>query len=179
MPSSIAHAVAGVGVAALFAQRDEARRYWVSAALCAVVPDLDYIGAPFGNRTIALLFGGHRGFTHSIAFALLLGGIVSLVAFRGTRWDGGRLRLWAGMSLATMTHGVLDAMTTLGPAVGFLSPFSGTRYTFAWHPIHPAGGLARVLANEFVWIELPALALTATVVFLRRSATATIPIARP
>jgi inner membrane protein len=167
----MAHAAAGLGIAAAVAPRSASRSYWVAAALCAAIPDLDWIGIPFGNRDIERIFGGHRGFTHSISFAVLLGAAVALFAFRDARWNGQRLRLWTAFTLATITHGVLDALTTQQrPMVAFFSPFSSERYTFPWHPIHPGGGILNTLGNELLWIEIPALVVVVLVRWFRNSA---------
>jgi len=117
MPSSLGHAVAGIAVASALRPADVSRRYWVAAAVCAVVPDLDAIGIVFGDRAYSDFFGGHRGFTHSLAFAVLLGAAVARGAFRAPRWGDNRSRLWLAFALATSTHGVLDAMTTQRPPV--------------------------------------------------------------
>lgn len=131
---------------------------------------------PFGNRDIEQIFGGHRGFTHSITFALLLGATVAFVGFRDARWSGQRLRLWTAFTLATLTHGVLDALTTQQrPMVAFFSPFSSERFTFPWHPIHPGGGILRTLGNELLWVEIPALLLVLFTMRFRRSAGALSP----
>lgn len=168
--------VGGLGAAALVAPRLTPRKYWITGALCAAIPDLDYIGAPFGNRTFELWFGGHRGFTHSIAFAVLLGVMVTWGFFRDSQWDGQRSRLALAFVLATATHGVLDALSTQRPPIAFFSPFSSARYTFPWHPIDPSGassrrGLAQlpeVLANELFWSGLPAITLALIGAWWRR-----------
>jgi inner membrane protein len=175
MPSSFAHAAAGLGIAAVFAPAAAPKRYWVIAAACAVCPDLDWIGMPFGNRDIERIFGGHRGFTHSITFAVLLGTAVAFFAFRDSRWNGQRWRLWVAFTLATMSHGVLDALTTQRPMIAFFSPFSTARYTFAWHPIRPIGGMIQVLGNELLWVGLPAVALVYLATRFRRSAVVAAP----
>jgi inner membrane protein len=176
MPSWLAHVPAALGVASVAAPTHTSRRYWVVAGLCGIIPDLDYAGAPFGNLAYSNYFGGHRGFTHGLLFAALLGGLLAWGAFRDARWDGSRLRLALALALATSTHGLLDALTDVGPAVAFFSPFAAERYTFPWHPIDPSaaakgrglGGIALVLANELTWSALPALALAAVGAWGRR-----------
>jgi inner membrane protein len=153
------------------------RRYWLAAGLCAVLPDLDAIGRPFGALDLELIAGGHRGFTHSIAFAVALGATFAWGVFRDARWDGLRTRFWLCFSLATMTHGFLDALTTNGDGVKFLSPFSDERFTSVWHPIDPGGAaagartLARIpliLGNELLWVALPCAAFVGGMALLRR-----------
>ncbi|GAA4279727.1 metal-dependent hydrolase [Gaetbulibacter aestuarii] len=95
----------------------------VAAVLSAMLPDIDVItfafGIPYGSPF------GHRGFTHSILFALLWALI--LMYFIGKD----QKRLWFFVIfLSTVSHGILDAMTTGGRGVGFLIPFDLTRYFF-------------------------------------------------
>src|SRR5687768_6621299 len=90
MPSIFAHAVAGAALGSAFAPPHARRRLWIAAAICAALPDIDALGRPFGNLEYESFFGGHRGFTHSVAFAVLLGALVAWGFFRESRWK--RLR---------------------------------------------------------------------------------------
>ena len=45
-------------------------RFWMLSAFCAVVPDVDVLGFAFGIHYGDML--GHRGLTHSLAFAFVL-----------------------------------------------------------------------------------------------------------
>jgi inner membrane protein len=176
VPSWLAHAPAAMGTAALFAPASAPRRYWVTAALCGIIPDVDFLGAPFGATAYSTLFGGHRGITHGIPFAIAFGTLIAWRGFRDAQWDGLRPRLALAFMLAIATHGLLDALTDNGPPVAFLSPLSLERYTFAWHPINPSAaygvrGFARlpiVLANEFFWAGLPGIVLIVASVTWRR-----------
>lgn len=144
-------------------------------AFCSVLPDADVIAFSFGIPYAHPL--GHRGATHSIAFAVGIGvlvwGLVRL--WRSSRpgpWRQRPLALGAYASVATLSHAVLDAMTTGGEGVGFLIPFSAERFFFPVRPIavSPIGAEAffsewglRVLASEAVWIGVPAVVLIASV----------------
>ena len=165
MPSSIAHAAAGLAVATAFRPGGATRRYWWAAGLCAVLPDLDAIGRPFaGAHGDLAILGGHRGFTHSIAFAVMLGAIVAWGFFREQRHLA-RARLSICFALATASHGLLDALNTRGEGVKLFSPFSDRRIEFAWQPIDPhpawvATGTAfsrfySLIGNELLWVILP------------------------
>jgi inner membrane protein len=179
VPSWLAHAPAALGAAVVVAPSTATRRFWVTAALCGIIPDVDFLGAPFGSQAYSDFFGGHRGVTHGVPFAVALGVAFAWLVFRDPRWNGARARLAVAFTLAMVTHGILDAMTDLGPPIAFLSPFSSERYTFPWHPIHPSGvshgrgfaGLPAVFVNEFVWGGLPGLVLlwSATIWRRRRS----------
>ena len=177
MPSIVAHAVAGAALAiAAFSPRPVPRRVWITAAVVAAVPDVDAIGRPFGNLAIEAVFGGHRGFTHSVVFVLVLAAIVAWGFFRTSPWIGLHRRLWVAFALATASHGVLDALSTIGNGVAFWAPFSWTRYEFAWQPLGEIGpgprGPERALdmvANEFLWVGLPALIVVVIARFIRRA----------
>lgn len=133
------------------------------------------LSRPFGYLGPEALVGGHRGFTHSLRFAALLGAAVTWGAFRGPQWQDRRVRLWAYFALATVSHGVLDAMTTYGEGIAFLSPFSGERFALPWQPLGETGGqgpddrLWAVMANELTWVWLPSLLLAVAAVLQRRA----------
>jgi len=108
---------------------------------------------------------GHRGVTHSIAFAMLIGiGVPKLadpaIPFWGVLY--GKLAMYFG--LVTLSHGLLDAFTDGGLGIAFFAPFDETRYFFPWRPItvSPIGiaefispwGLG-VLLSELVWVGIP------------------------
>ena len=175
MPSSLSHAIAGLTVGVVLRPVSPTRRFWWAAGLCAVLPDLDAIGRPFGSVGLESIAGGHRGFTHSMVFALAFGAVVAWSFFRGNEWDETRGRLWLCFALATATHGVLDALNTKGEGVKFLSPFSDDRFTFPWQPIDPyatpagANVLVRLFANELLWVALPCALLVGVLTLVRRA----------
>ena len=146
-------------------------RFWLLSAVCAVLPDADVAGLFFGVRYGDPL--GHRGLSHSLAFAAAAGVAVSLIFFRDAPAMTGRsqttLALYFGA--VTASHGFLDALTDGGLGVAFFAPFDAGRYFLPWTPIKvsPIGadffggrGL-RVLASELAWVWLPSLALVAAV----------------
>ena len=161
MPTFLGHAVSGLAVNALTQQKSYSARNAVMCAVCAVAPDLDGIGfrlgIPYGHWL------GHRGFTHSVLFAVLLALLFSLFTKKEPSTKI-RLLLAASFFLTALLHDVLDAMTNGGLGVAFFSPFSNTRYFLPWHaievsPISPARffslrGLT-VLKSEFFWVMAP------------------------
>jgi inner membrane protein len=110
-------------------------------AALSVLPDADFVafrlGIPYSNPY------GHRGMTHSLLFALVVGLLVAI---------GLRLRrrpVLADALLATLvvaSHGVLDAFTTGGLGIEFLWPFDTRRFFAPWRfiPVAPLG--ARMLS---------------------------------
>ena len=133
MASLISHAVAALGIGALFARPQVPKRVWAVGAICSMLPDMDVIGFSFGVRYGD--FWGHRGFTHSLFFAAMLAILVAAVGFSRGSPGLNRISLWLYFFLATASHGVLDAMTDGGLGVAFFSPFDNTRHFFPWRPI--------------------------------------------
>jgi inner membrane protein len=156
-----------------FYRPSEARAALLLGALCSAIPDLDVIGFRFGVHYGD--FWGHRGFTHSLAFAAVLAALAATVALpRGTD-RARRVRLLAYLFLATASHGVLDAMTDGGLGVAFFSPFDNSRYFLPWTPIQVSPiGIGRfftarglpVLESEFLWIWIPSALLAGTALLL-------------
>lgn len=171
MPTVVSHAVAALAVGRVLRRQGWPTRVWWAGALCAVVPDADvlgvWLGVPFGSLL------GHRGLTHSLAFAAAVAGAVTpLLVPSGTR-----ARLWVYLFVATASHGVLDAMTDGGIGVAFFLPFETSRYHLPWRPIavspialRPFVGArgAAVLASEAIWVWVPSAMLAATAWWLTR-----------
>jgi inner membrane protein len=171
VPTVFSHAVAGAALAVAGRPPGSIGRVAVASALCAAAPDLDVIsiglGVPWGHVL------GHRGITHSLAFAAVLAAIVTLT------WSGGspgRGRLWLILMLATASHGVLDAMTDGGSGIALLAPFDDTRDFLPWRPIPVSPiGVSRFLTErglhvvqaELVLIWLPAAGLAVAALALR------------
>jgi inner membrane protein len=171
MPTVFTHAVAAFALSSTF--KSLPRSFLALAALCAAVPDLDVIAFAFGIPYSAPL--GHRGFTHSLLFAFLLAGILTLLTRRYNPSVSSRT-VFSALFLATASHGLLDACTNGGLGVGFFIPFSNERFFFPWRPIRVSpiglgGFLERglpVLLSELVWIWLPALVIGGTALIARR-----------
>lgn len=138
-----------------------------------MVPDADVIGFRFGIKYGDLL--GHRGLTHSIAFALVLSAIVATAIHSRERLMSWRV-LWLYLFVATLSHGILDAFTDGGLGVAFFSPFSNHRYFFPWNPIEvsPIGAGffsaegVDVIKNEMLWIWFPSVAFVGFMLAISR-----------
>ena len=162
MPSSLSHAMVAIAVGTAIAPRPMLRPFLVTGAICAVVPDLDAIGRLSGGGDFEWL-GGHRGFTHSLTFAMLLGSLAATATFSDRRWTGYRLRFGLFAAAVTAAHGSLDAFTSIGAVtspVQFFSPFSTHGYVSAWQPIHG-------LFSELFYCLLPLAGLTRLACHLR------------
>ena len=96
----------------------------------SMLPDADVIafvvGIPYEHAF------GHRGATHSFAFALGMGALVGLVTWIR---KGAALRVGLLSTLVVASHPVLDAMTTGGLGVALWWPWSVERIFFEWRPI--------------------------------------------
>ncbi len=133
-------------------------RWWMIAAFCSMIPDIDVVGFGFGIHYGDLW--GHRGMTHSLLFAAAVSiAAAPLVAERGKMITAA---MW--LFAITASHGVLDAMTNGGLGVAFSSPFDRHRYFFPWRPISvsPIGAhglfssrMAHILVTEFLWVWIP------------------------
>lgn len=131
MPSSVSHGLAATLVAIAAAPAAPRRALITSAVLGAVAMDLDAVGRPFGLGDLMWL-GGHRGFTHSVPFALGLATVVAAFRFRG---DPARSRIAAALAIAYLTHGLLDALTSYGSGIMYWAPLSAERYRAPRRPL--------------------------------------------
>lgn len=175
MASAISHTVAALAIGEALKPAHAPPRFWLLGIMCAVVPDIDVVGFHLGIPYGSLL--GHRGITHSLAFAAALSVLVVAAWFRDRRWKASRGRLLLYFFLAAASHGALDALTNGGLGVAFFAPFDRTRHFFPFRPIVVSplsvraffsGRGGAVLASEIRWIWLPALLLIALAVTVRR-----------
>lgn len=158
MPS-VLHAAVGVAAGRATA-RVHPWRLMVVLALLSLAPDLDVLAFGFGIPYAAPF--GHRGAFHSIAMALLAGGLCSLGA---RQWQLSRLRMFLVVSAVVASHGLLDTFTDGGLGIALAWPFSNHRFFSSWRPIPvaPIGGgiLSRygghVLLTELI-VAMPLLA---------------------
>ena len=165
MPSLLGHAVAGLAITHTFSRARLPRRTWVLAPLLAVAPDLDWFVSFLDFHKNHIL--NHRGVAHCLFGAVLLATFTLLIAFRRNQRGG---QLWLCLTLAALSHGLMDACTAGGVGVALFMPFSDSRWACIWQPIHvaplPLGRedcylFLASLRTEAFWIGLPALALVA------------------
>jgi inner membrane protein len=161
MCSLITHPVVPVAISSLFPRQSLSPAVVIAGAICSVVPDFDVIGFSLGIRYGDML--GHRGLTHSILFAAVLG---ALLTFRLAEHNArARLLVFIFLVSSTLSHAILDSLTNGGLGVAFFAPFQNERYFFSWRPVQVSpiglknffadGGL-HVLRTELLWIWLPA-----------------------
>lgn len=101
-----------------------------------MLPDADAIGFLLGVRYRDEW--GHRGATHSLAFAAATSLAVWLAA---PCFGAARLRAAASAFLVVASHPLLDMLTTGGLGCAFAWPFDLTRYFLPWRliPVAPIG----------------------------------------
>src|SRR5205823_15120977 len=90
------------------------RRVIATGAVLTILPDADTAGFYYGIAYASMF--GHRGFTHSIVFALL----ASSLAYA---WLRGGSRVFAFLFVCAMSHPLLDMLTNGGRGIGLLAPF--------------------------------------------------------
>lgn len=163
MASAFTHAFTALAGGVIFPGEKKPVRFWVLAILCSVLPDFDAIGFWLGVPYES--FWGHRGFTHSLVFALIVGLLVVLLFFRSEAHDVRRWwRLVFFFFLVTSSHALLDMLTSGGHGVALFSPFDNSRLFFPWRPVKVSPiGIAsffgergvRVILSEMLWVWLP------------------------
>lgn len=165
--ASIGHIA--VGMAAARFHRDTAAGRWTSTAwwsALALAPDVDVIGFALGVE-----YGdpwGHRGATHSIAFALAAAAGLAIAA---PKLQLPPLRTWSIASLVLVSHGLLDTLTDGGLGCALLWPFDLTRYFAPWRPIPVAPIGLDYFSPDGLFVALTELILFAPlVVFALRPA---------
>ncbi len=172
MPTIVTHTAVPLALRAAAGRRIVSSRLLAAAMIGSALPDADVVafkfGIPYGHTF------GHRGFFHSLSFAVLLG-VLGCLAWR--RLAVSRTTAFLVVFAATASHGLLDAATDGGLGVAFLSPFSNRRYFLPWHPISvsplnlsafaSAQGVA-VLQSELLWVWCPCLLVAGALLLLHR-----------
>ena len=143
--ASIGHLAAGLCCGKWYSARI-ASIYTSTLVALSFLPDADVIGFKFGIEYASPF--GHRGASHSILFALVVGSLVGYGVHRLTRRfdaEGGGARAkpfggGAGVFMAlcvcvTMSHGLFDMLTDGGHGVALFWPIDDTRLFFPWQPL--------------------------------------------
>jgi inner membrane protein len=188
MPTIFSHAIAAGAAGQWWRRHELPPNFWTWTIVCSMLPDVDVIGFSFGIQYEDMF--GHRGFTHSLFFAAVVGAVTAWHLSHHSHLrthpshlshsshPSHRLVLFVWFTGVTISHGVLDALTDGGRGIAFFAPFSNHRYFFPWRPIQvsPIGagffsprGL-RVLVSESVWLWVPSAIIAVSArVFRRRT----------
>ena len=136
----------------------------------AMLPDIDVITFHLGINYSHPF--GHRGFTHSIVFAFIWASLLALL-FGKRR----KVVFMIVLFLSTISHGILDAITTGGKGVGFFIPFDNSRYFFPLRiikvsPVSISEFFSNwginVLLSELKYIAVPCFIILITLLFVRK-----------
>jgi inner membrane protein len=159
MPSFLTHPAIPLTLGVALGPKTAPPALVIAGVAVSVLPDLDMLtymmGIPLSHEY------GHRGFSHSIFFAVLVAllGAYLLRAYK-IPWHVTACFLF----ISAVSHGILDAFTNGGHGIAFFWPWSETRH-FSFHrvievsPIHPermlSGRIKTVLLSELLWVWLP------------------------
>ena len=172
MPTVLTHPAVPLAIAIGLGRTVISPRLLYAGIVFSILPDSDVIAFHF-DIPYASHFG-HRGFSHSILFALIMAWSASyLCHFFHSTWSKAFLFLF----LSLLSHGILDAFTTGGLGVAFLWPWSAERYFAPVQMIKVSPlGLSRffsphgvlVLWSELHWVWLPLFSMAMTAFLFRR-----------
>ena len=140
------------------------------AIVSSILPDLDIVsfslGIPYEHPF------GHRGFLHSIIFAILWALLIMVFVAKKNK-----LIWFFVIFLSTVSHGILDAMTSGGRGVGFFIPLNNDRYFFPFRGIKvsPIGikdffsewGI-HVILSELKYIVVPCIIVLLILKLIRK-----------
>ncbi len=163
MPSALSHPAVPLALALALGSRRVPPRLLIAGMVAAVLPDADALGFRLGIPYESAL--GHRGASHSLLMAGLLGLLAALAAptLRTPRWSAALF-----VALCTASHGLLDMATNGGHGVALWWPFSEERLWWPQRPIEASPVSLRrffsssgwaVILSELRWVWLPALTL--------------------
>lgn len=124
---SLTHIVLGACIGEAFFEKGFGKKAMLWGALAQSIPDVDFISTFWLSTPESLL--AHRGFTHSILFALLMIPLFSLTAAKIHKTHAIAFQTWLlffGTEL--FVHLFLDGFNNYG--VGWFEPFSHLRFSF-------------------------------------------------
>ena len=171
MPTILTHPAIPLAIGIGLGSGTVSPRLLVAGVIASIIPDLDVLSFRFD-----IAYGsafGHRGFSHSIAFAFVVGllGMLACHALRAKRFVA-----FLFLFVAAASHGVLDSFTNGGHGIAFLWPWSNERFFAPFTPIEVSPiGVSRfltsrgatVLASELLWVWLPCTVVGALLVATR------------
>ncbi len=120
----------------------------------SLLPDADVLGFHFGIKYAAPW--GHRGATHSIAFAV---GVALLLATLAPLFRRNASRTFVFAVLVVTSHPLLDTLTDGGLGCALAWPLDNHRYFAPWTPIPVAPIGRRFFTNAGLGVALAELLL--------------------
>ncbi len=165
MASAFTHAFTAFTIGKLLPGHSLGWKTLCLGMFCAAMPDLDVVSFKLGIPYEHMF--GHRGITHSIAFAALTALVIKGIFYRKVAWTSHLgIFLLSFFFLSTVSHAVLDAMTTGGKGVAIYAPFDNSRHFLPWRfikvsPIQMSDFFGewgkRVLISEFKYVWIPCM----------------------
>jgi inner membrane protein len=168
MPTVLTHPAVPLALGLGLGSEIVPSRLLMAGVVASILPDFDVLafrlGVPYESAF------GHRGFTHSLTFALA----VALVGTLAARYFGASsVTTFVFLFVAAASHGVLDSFTNGGLGIALLWPWSTRRFfaPFQFIEVSPIGmgffsarGVS-VLVSEllFVWLPCGIVGLVLTV----------------
>ena len=155
--------------------RPVSKKLFYLCLILTCLPDADVIAFKFGIPYESQW--GHRGFTHSIIFALAMGFFCQL--FSDAIGETKKRVFWWTFT-STLSHVFMDALTNGGLGVAVLWPFSHARFFFPWRPVQVSpigvGGFISmrgvvVVLNEILWLWMPSILFILCMKWRRRNKT--------
>jgi inner membrane protein len=173
VPTPFTHPAVPLAIAAGLGRERIPLPLAAAGVLASVLPDADVLalrlGIPYAHPF------GHRGATHSLAFALAAALVASALH---ARLGSTRRAAFAFVLAAAASHPLLDAFTDGGLGVALLWPFSDLRFFAPITPIHVSpiaprrlfsARAARVFGSEALWVWAPCAAACAAAWVARRA----------
>lgn len=174
MPTIITHTAVPLALGLGLGSNVIPRRLLLAGIAAAMVPDLDVIGLKLGIAYANDM--GHRGVTHSLLFAIVLGLIAGYLA---PRLKARPLAAGLFVFLSCASHGLLDMCTNGGLGIAYFWPLLHERYFLPVHfievsplavdKVFGARGL-QVLISEAEWVWLPCMVAGVLLVAVRLGA---------
>jgi inner membrane protein len=173
LPTILSHPAVPLSLALVAGGRIVSPRLLLAGVAASILPDLDVIGFKLG-----VAYGhelGHRGFSHSLVFALGVGALAAAAApwLRCGRWAA-----FLFVAFACASHGLLDMLTNGGKGIALLWPLTDERL-FLPQPVIQVSPLSldrffgpaglRVLESELRWVWLPAAAVALLGLVVRKA----------
>lgn len=124
---SLTHIALGACIGELFVGKKVGRKAMLWGAVAQSAPDIDFIASFWMPTTDELL--AHRGFTHSLLFAVIVTPLLSLLAAKWHRPHNISFRKWIlFFGTEILLHIFLDAFNAYGTA--WFEPFNHLRFSF-------------------------------------------------
>ena len=176
MASAFGHAVVAITASSLVRKPKQRFKLYILSIISSIIPDADviafYFGIPYGHMF------GHRGISHSIFFAVVWALLLLLIFYPKKVYQYSiRKSVFVLIFISTLSHGILDAMTTGGKGIAFFAPFTDERYFLPWRGIRVSPiGISNffsdygkmVLMSEGLYILVPCLVVVVVYYIFRK-----------